>query len=1571
MADVSYMIDDDSEFSVDANLSESDFEDDVENIPPPAPKSKTKAAVKLTKKASKSSAATKKTKKVITLDDDDDDDDDDIDQRPAVPLAERSLNETSSSSKDRGKVKSKSKTVEETYTKMSQLEHILKRPDTYIGSIERITQPMWVLENDEIMQKEITYTPGLYKIFDEIVVNAADNKQRDRNKLGIEIHPEDNLITVQNNGNGLPIDWHSEHECYEPTLLFGYLLTGANFDDNEKKTTGGRNGYGAKLANIFSVEFKVECADSSRGKSFSQTFRNNMKESDKPIIKNLSQAQIKKGDFVKISFRPDLARFKMDTLDEDTVQLLSKRAYDIAGSMSNRPGKTLAVSLNGKKLSIKKFEGYLKLYKGMSPPVAYEMFDDRWEVGVGVSDGTFDQVSFVNAINTSKGGEHVMYIADQVAKHLSDVIAKKNKGGVNIKPAQIKNYINVFVNCLIENPTFDSQTKEFLTTKKSRFGSKCELPSTFLKKIEKSDVVTKIIQFAKFKEKETLGKKGGKKVVRLTGITKLDDANFAGSAKSKDCTLILTEGDSAKSLAMSGLSVVGRDYYGVFPLKGKPLNVREATLSQVMKNEEIKNVVDIMGLKFGVEYDESNIKTLRYGHLMIMADQDHDGSHIKGLVINFLHTYWPSLLDVPGFLQQFITPIVKATKGKQSKTFFTMPEYHSWKTSTGNDAKGWKIKYYKGLGTSTSAEAKEYFSKLDRHEITFCNISADEVANAINGDESVEYVDAVPEKVVSGSQLIEMAFSKKHVEERKVWLNNLKKDTYLDYAEAQVEGMKYSQFINKELILFSQADNIRSIPNIFDGFKPSQRKVLYGCFLRNLKSEMKVAQLSGYIGEKTAYHHGEASLQGTIVNMAQDFVGSNNINLLTPSGQFGTRRMGGKDSASPRYIFTKLEKITRAIFHPDDDALLNYLHEDGETIEPEFYMPVIPMILVNGAEGIGTGWSTNIPTFDPRVVISNIRKKIRSEDVEKMHPYYYGFNGDIIPDPTKAGSYTINGKIERVDDETLLITELPVKTWTQDYKQFLEKMMTGSEQKKSDDKKTTKKEVEPEIKDFKENHTDTTVSFTVNASKELLDEFEKERGGLLNKFKLTGKMSTSNMNAFDEQNRIIKFDTAESMLEYFYKVRLEFYVKRKDHLLINMRRDQRILSNKARFIEEVCSGNLVVSNRKKKDLLSDLKQREYEMFPKDGKNGQDTNSGDEEDDEHNSDDELAKGYEYLLGMKIWSLTYEKALKLRQELEEKTNAVSKLETTPPTALWEADLDQIEEALSERDQYYIEAAEEELRSQNKAKQNRKSKKVSKSKKLDEELDSDEEYVLKEKKKVITKKVTSNIEQDKRKLPNPKPKADSQTKKTEFFEKVIDNGKKKLPMYNLSDSDDDDDIGTGMSLMDRLHKKTSGGSGMSDVLQEKLNVKKRPSPRACTASDGKDIESFEIEDFEPAALTPAPKKAKTATKKKSVIPMKSLKLKENDNEDDIYDKENDKNSRSTLNVSKPRQQRKKKVEKVLTEKEDLEDEEFEAGVGDSDNDASFAPPPRKRAVRGGTKRVTYQVDSDSDEDFDFDED
>lgn len=499
---------------------------------------------------------------------------------------------------------------------------------------------MYILKNDRIVEREITFTPGLYKIFDEIVVNAADNKQRDpsMNKLEITVDPEANKVSVLNNGAGIPVVMHKEHKVYIPTMIFGHLLTGSNFDDAERKTTGGRNGYGAKLANVFSKKFIVECLNVESGKKFRQEFTDNMTVAGDPVVKPITESERKSGDFVKITFHPDLARFGMESLDEDAVELLSKRAYDIAGSMASAKGKRLVVKLNGRAVPVKSFKDYLDTFDGIEPPVAYEN-EGRWEVGVGPSpDQTPRQISFVNSICTSKGGQHVSYIADQIAAHLQKVVKKKNKGGPEIKPAQIKNNLTIFVNCLIENPAFDSQTKEFMTTKPKAFGSNFKVSEKFLKKLDKSVIVDMIISQADRKMAIALKRKGGTKKSKLTGIPKLDDANYAGTAKSKDCTLIITEGDSAKSLAMSGVSVVGRDYYGVFPLRGKPLNVRDVSKAIVAKNAEIGYLVEIMGLKYETVYDESNIKTLRYGHLMIMADQDSDGSHIKGLVINLIHS---------------------------------------------------------------------------------------------------------------------------------------------------------------------------------------------------------------------------------------------------------------------------------------------------------------------------------------------------------------------------------------------------------------------------------------------------------------------------------------------------------------------------------------------------------------------------------------------------------------------------------------------------------------------------------------------------------------------------------------------------------------------------------------------------------------------------------------------------------------------------------------------------------------------------------------------------------------------
>eukprot|EP00494_Astrolonche_serrata_P024233 UN24491 len=958
-------------------------------------------------------------------------------------------------------------------------------------------------------------------------------------KIDICINVEKGYISVKNDGKGIPIEIHKKHKIYVPELIFGNLLTSSNYDDKQRKTTGGRNGYGAKLANIFSKKFIVETVDSVKGLKYKQTWKKNMSEKDEPQIVNNSGK-----DYTQITFFPDFKKFKMQGFDNDITRLLRKRVYDLAGCTP----KDVSVKLNKERINIKDFNQYVGLYLPEGTKKVHEKISDRWEVVVASQDfGSFTQLSFVNSIWTIKGGQHCNFVCDQLCKKVVDTVKRKNKD-LKLKPAHVKSHLFLFVNCLIENPAFTSQTKEFLSSKPSTFGSTPTLSEAFLKKAMKTGVCENVMAYAKFRQGREMKKNDGKKVAKVTGIPKLDDANDAGGKHARYCTLILTEGDSAKALAVSGLSVVGRDRYGVFPLKGKLLNVRDAAHSQIMKNAEITNLRKIMGFRANVDYSiDKNFSTLRYGKLMVMTDQDHDGSHIKGLVINFIEHFWPSLIKRRGFMTEFITPIVVAKKGKQKHCFYTTPEYERWKRRN-NGGKGWKIKYYKGLGTSTSAEAKEYFSNMDRHKLNFRYM----------GQQDNDH--------------LALAFSKKRIEDRKVWLANHVKGTFIDQSKGDIN---YSEFVDKELILFSIADCARSIPHIADGLKPGQRKILFSCFKRKLKKEIKVAQLAGYVSEHSAYHHGEMSLVGTIIGMAQTYVGSNNINLLMPNGQFGTRHQGGKDAASARYIFTQLAGITRTIFHEDDDLIVNFLNDDGLSVEPEFYVPVIPMCLVNGAEGIGTGWSTFIPNYNPIDIICNIRKLIRGEEIEKMDPFYNGFGGQFYEEGEKK--YSCWGSAAKIGRRTIQIDELPIRVWTHNFKSFLEKWIE-----------------EAKIADFRENHTDKTVSFTITFGEEF--EFEDLDVTLMKKLRLIGSVATSNFVLFNEEGKLKRYQNVEEILHEFYGIRLKYYTKRKNALLAKLGHELKLLANRQRFIWSVINDELVVFKKKKKDLCRELKSAGYDII---------------------------------------------------------------------------------------------------------------------------------------------------------------------------------------------------------------------------------------------------------------------------------------------------------------------------------------------------------------------------------------
>ncbi|XP_051811756.1 DNA topoisomerase 2-beta isoform X2 [Acanthochromis polyacanthus] len=1139
--------------------------------------------------------------------------------------------------------------VERVYQKKTQLEHILLRPDTYIGSVEPITQQMWVFDEEIGMnQREITYVPGLYKIFDEILVNAADNKQRDKNMTGIKItiDPESNTISIWNNGKGIPVVEHKDEKMYVPALIFGHLLTSSNYDDEEKKVTGGRNGYGAKLCNIFSTKFTVETACKEYRHSFKQTWQNNMSKTSEPKIKFFDG-----DDFTCVTFQPDLSKFKMEKLDKDIVALLTRRAYDVAGSC-----KGVKVSLNGKKLPVNGFRSYVDLYvkdkldeTGVTLKVVNETVNDRWEVCLTMSEKGFQQISFVNSIATTKGGRHVDYVVDQIVSKLIEVVKKKNKAGVSVKPFQVKNHIWVFVNALIENPSFDSQTKENMTLQTKSFGSKCLLSDKFIRAATNCGIVESILNWVKFKAQTQLNKKcSSVKHSKIKGIPKLDDANDAGGKHSSDCTLILTEGDSAKSLAVSGLGVIGRDRYGVFPLRGKILNVREATHKQIMENAEINNIIKIVGLQYKKSYDDAeSLRSLRYGKIMIMTDQDQDGSHIKGLLINFFHHNWPSLLKHT-FLEEFITPIVKATKNKQELAFYSIPEFDEWKKQTEN-YKTWHIKYYKGLGTSTGKEAKEYFADMEKHRITFRYSGAEDDA------------------------AITLAFSKKKTDDRKEWLTNFMEDRrqrrmhglpeqYL-YGN-QARHLSYNDFINKELILFSNSDNERSIPSLVDGLKPGQRKVLFTCLKRNDKREVKVAQLAGSVAEMSAYHHGEQALMMTIVNLAQNFVGSNNVNILQPLGQFGTRINGGKDAASPRYIFTMLSPLAKLLFPAVDSNLLKFLYDDNQKVEPEWYIPIIPMVLVNGAEGIGTGWACKIPNYDAREIVNNINRMLNHQEPMPMLPSYKNFKGVIHE--LGQNQYLVSGEVSVIDKNTIEITELPVRTWTQAYKEsVLEPMLQGTDKTPA------------LISDYKEYHTDTTVKFVVRMSEEKLAQAEAV--GLHKVFKLQSSLTCNSMVLFDHMGCMKRYDSVHDILREFFELRLHYYKLRKDWLLGSLGAEASKLSNQARFVLEKIEGKITIENKSKRELIRMLVQKGYESDPvaawtkaQEKSQEEDYRDGNDSDSSVDSGSSSGPNFNYILSMPLWCLTKEKVEELLKQRDVKKGELNDLQKKSPEDLWKEDL-----------------------------------------------------------------------------------------------------------------------------------------------------------------------------------------------------------------------------------------------------------------------------------------------------------
>ena len=1066
----------------------------------------------------------------------------------------------------------------ETIQKLTHIEHILKRPDSYVGPVELHDEPYWILNDEQFVKKNTRYSPALLKIFDEILVNAIDrNSTYPKNVTSISVHIDKSLgsVTIENNGplGGIGVRMHEKEGIWNPELTFGHLLTSTNYDDSKKRIVGGRNGYGAKLTNIYSSEFSICIKDHETKQMYSQKWTNNMTSCDTPKIKKHSGAT----SSVSITFIPDWKRFGMTTMDDAIYAIFQKRVWD--ANICTTPN--CKVKFNGEVLPKQNFDAYAKMHEGVDQVCMAS--SDRWTVCIGPSENGLEHISFVNGICTTKGGTHVDHIASLVASGIIDDLAKK----IKLKPQQVKNTFTLFVKATLENPTFSSQVKSECTLKVQDFGSKFEPPKTFIKNVLKTGIQEELLALSKFKELKELKKSDGTRKSKITGIPKLDDANKAGTTQSGKCTLIVTEGDSAKTLAVAGLSVVGRDYYGVFPLRGKCKNVRDVSVSQLTSNQEFNDLKKILGLQQGKEYRD--VSELRYGRLMIMTDADNDGSHIKGLILNMIHYFWPSLLDC-NFVVSMVTPIIKATKGSETKSFYTDSTYRDW---YGTGKPGWKIKYYKGLGTSTSTEAREYFKKIQDLTVKF-DVDADTNASVV------------------------LAFDKKKADARKSWLleNTMKQPRELEVSYGYVKQLGISEFIHKDLVNFSLADLKRSIAHVADGLKPSQRKVMYACFHKNLRDEMKVAQLAAFVAEKSAYHHGEVSLADTIVKLANDYMGSNNVNLLEPCGQFGTRLMGGKDASQTRYIFTKLSKETRKLFDPKDDAILEYLEDDGRSIEPVFYMPTLPLVLVNGTEGIGTGFSCYVPPFNPDDIKDNIKRVLEGETPHEMSPWFRGFKGTVSK--MEDGTWNALG-VWREKGDKIIVTELPPGRWTQDYKEYLDTLT---------EKKT--------IDGYTNNSTTEDVHF------EIVGYSGKD---LVKDLKLKKAFHTTNMHLFHPTRGIHRYTSPEEILSDFVQLRLEHYKRRKIHMMRVLEKQSHSATARSKFVSMVIEGELVVFKKKRADLEAEMAR----FFPK-----------------------MDGGWDYLLNTKTIEYTAERVAALMEEAKQAKKDLEELAKTSHITMWKMDL-----------------------------------------------------------------------------------------------------------------------------------------------------------------------------------------------------------------------------------------------------------------------------------------------------------
>lgn len=1085
------------------------------------------------------------------------------------------------------------------YEKLDPITHMHRRPDMYVGSTSEIVcqQTEWICKStDEITitaSSQHKYIPALLRIFIEVVSNAVDNVWRSQQqnvvckRLEITIDQEKNEFSVLNDGLIIPfMDYHAETGVRIPELIFGHLMTSTNYNDEEERLTSGRNGLGANLSNVFSSQFSVEIFDESLEQVYIQKWKNHMRNCGDPVIKPKKG----KGSYVKVKWTPDLNLFGVSSISKDMMSMFYKYCVDIAAITK------IPIKLNGNKIFVKQYLDYVKLYPDITEHVVLSKIQDMEVVLTNATGYGYQQIVFTNGIHNRDGGVYVDLIMNEVLRLIKQALTSK-KQACPLSNRELREYFQIFVNARLKNPEFNNQSKDRVMKPSLKSFDIEPKAITQIMKWKWRDQLTAIVERKELNQM----KKTERKKVRIEGY---DPANLAGTKHSSKCTLILCEGLSAKTYAVTGIEtgwnqLKGRDYYGIMALRGKVLNVRNASNTSISANREITNVLQALNLKYKMDYSQDeNFRQLDYGKVLLLTDSDNDGTHIASLIINYFDVLFPTLLD-RDFLYIMKTPIAKANK----EVFYNEYEYHKFLERIQGQKK-YDIKYYKGLGTSNTQEIRETFGKK------VLKFNHDSLS----------------------SSTLNMVFHSKLSNDRKEWIEKFDPNIYTEYDTEY----PISAFINQELIRFSIDDCRRNIPNLFDGLKTSQRKILYAVFKKNLKQSMKVAQLSGYVAEVSNYHHGEQCLLETIIRMAQSFVGSNNIPLLYPEGQFGSRSENGRDAASGRYIFTRMQSYTRNIFLERDDQLLHYIFDDNDRVEPEFYLPVIPMIMVNGVStAIGTGFSCSIPPYNVEEIIRYVRTWVAKKEekveewnpewIDDMTPYYKDYLGQIIKiDGTKFRS---SGIIKELGNGKYRISELSVGMSTNKYKEYLEELV---EMKK--------------IKQLKNYSSASEVCFEFAVtSSDFVPSLET--------MKLTSLIHLSNMVLFTKDFKLKKYQKLSTIFCTYCEERYVGYVQQKEWVLQNLKKELFVNEQKQKFLHLILSKQLDLSKYIDNDI-DEVLERTFGLK------------------------KWEQSFQYLLSIQIHQLTKTRLDSLSKKIIEIKKEIARIQKLSPGDFWVEDLDEFQ-------------------------------------------------------------------------------------------------------------------------------------------------------------------------------------------------------------------------------------------------------------------------------------------------------